>query len=268
MAEGISVICGDAVEEMRKIPSRSINLIVTDPPYNLSKNYGNNHDSMEFDEYLMFSRAWLTEAKRVLTDDGSIYTFMGMRFISYLYVILEKEMELFFNSWITWHYTQGIGKTRGYSPRHDDILFFTKNKENFTFNLDAIRIPQKYYRARNNMKGANPGNVWEIPHIHYCSPARRAHPTQKPEALFLRMIMASSNEGDMVLDPFMGSGTSLSVCRHTGRRGIGIDIKSEYVSMTMERLEEPFEDFDSSDARGNRIPRNAKYEHAEQITIF
>lgn len=159
MAEGISVICGDAVDEIKKLPDKSINLVVTDPPYNLGKNYGATNDRMNFDDYMTFSRSWLNEAKRVLTDDGSIYIFMGMRFISYLYIILEQELGMFFNSWITWHYTQGIGKTRGYSPRHDDILFFTKDRDNFTFNLDAVRVPQKYYRSRNNMKGANPGNV-------------------------------------------------------------------------------------------------------------
>lgn len=101
MAEGISVICGDAVDEMKKLPDKSINLVVTDPPYNLGKNYGATNDRMNFDDYMTFSRSWLNEAKRVLTDDGSIYIFMGMRFISYLYIILEQELGMFFNSWIT-----------------------------------------------------------------------------------------------------------------------------------------------------------------------
>ena len=234
----------------------------------LSKNYGNTQDSMTFDEYMKFSRSWLNEVKRLLADDGSVYVFMGMRFISYLYIILEQELGLFFNSWITWHYTQGIGKIRGYSPRHDDILFFTKDRADFTFNLDAIRIPQKYYRQRNNMKGANPGNVWEIPHVHYCAFARRKHPTQKPEALFLRMILASSNPGDTVLDPFAGSGTSLRVCQQTGRNAIGIDINPEYTDMMLERLAEPFDSFDSSDARNDRVPGNMRREYSGQISIF
>ena len=122
MDQRIRLICGDAIEEMRKLPDESVRLIATDPPYNLNKNYGNNQDSLQFEEYLTFTRQWLLEAKRVLTGDGSLYVFMGMRYISYVYTILEQELGMTFNSWITWFYTQGTGKTRGFSPRHDDIL--------------------------------------------------------------------------------------------------------------------------------------------------
>ena len=91
MDKELKVICGDAIEEMKKLPDNSVRLIVTDPPYNLNKNYGNNQDKLEIDEYLDFSRQWLREAARVLTDDGTIYVFMGMRYISYIYNILEQE---------------------------------------------------------------------------------------------------------------------------------------------------------------------------------
>lgn len=242
--------------ELKNIPDKSISLIVTDPPYNLNKDYGNNQDKLEFDEYLDFSRKWLTEAKRVLKDDGTIYVFMGMRYISYIYDILEKELGMHFNSWITWFYTQGIGKTKGFSPRHDDILMFTKNPKKFTFNLDSIRVPQKYYRSVNNMRGANPGNVWEFSHMHYCNKNRKKHPTQKPEGLYERMILASSNEGDTILDPFLGSGTLLRVCQQTNRNGIGIEINPEYVEMAKERLSEEFMGFDSIDERMQRVPND------------
>ncbi|MDW2911032.1 site-specific DNA-methyltransferase [Mesomycoplasma ovipneumoniae] len=256
MDKNLKIICGNAIEELKKIESKSINLIVTDPPYNLNKDYGNNKDNLEFEEYLEFSRQWLTEAKRVLKDDGTIYIFMGMRYISYIYCILEKELNMHFNSWITWFYTQGIGKTKGFSPRHDDILMFTKHKSKFTFNLDDIRIPQKFYRSINNMRGSNPGNVWQFSHMHYCNKNRKKHPTQKPEALYERMILASSNENDIVLDPFVGSGTMLRVCQQTNRRGIGIEINEEYVRMCKERLEEDFTGFDSGDERIKRVPND------------
>ncbi|EXU60791.1 DNA-methyltransferase [Mesomycoplasma ovipneumoniae] len=256
MDKTLKIICGNAIEELKKIESKSINLIVTDPPYNLNKDYGNNKDNLEFEEYLEFSRQWLTEAKRVLKDDGTIYIFMGMRYISYIYSILEKELNMHFNSWITWFYTQGIGKTKGFSPRHDDILMFTKHKSKFTFNLDDIRVPQKFYRSINNMRGSNPGNVWQFSHMHYCNKNRKKHPTQKPEALYERMILASSNENDIVLDPFVGSGTMLRVCQQTNRRGIGIEINEEYVQMCKERLEEDFTGFDSEDERIKRVPND------------
>ena len=251
----LEIHCADLLDKMKDIPSESIDLIVTDPPYNLNKNYGNNQDTREFIEYMEFSKKWLKEADRVLKPTGTIYVFMGMRYISYIYNILESDMRYHFNSWIVWYYTQGIGKTIGFSPRHDDILMFTKSKE-FTFNLDNIRIPQKYYRSVNNMRGANPGNVWEFSHMHYCNKHRFQHPTQKPEGLYERIILASSNPGDTVLDPFVGSGTALRVCQNTGRNCIGIDINPEYIRMCKDRLLRPFDGFDSIDARMERVPND------------
>ncbi len=256
MDQKLTVICGNALEELKKIPDGSVRLIVTDPPYNLNKDYGNNQDDLGFDDYINFSRKWLNEAKRILTEDGSLYVFMGMRYISYIYTILEQELNMHFNSWITWYYTQGIGKVKGFSPRHDDILFFTKDKNKYIFNLDEIRIPQKFYRSVNNMRGANPGNVWEFSHMHYCNKNRQAHPTQKPEGLYERMILASSNENDIVLDPFVGSGTLLRVCQQTNRYGIGIEINPDYVRMINQRLSLPFKGFDSIDDRMKRVPND------------
>lgn len=249
------IILANALEYLRTIPTESIDLIIADPPYNLGKDYGNNHDNQEFNEYLNFSRHWLKESVRILKPTGTIYVFMGFRFISYLYALLEQEIELRFNSWIVWHYTQGIGKTKGFSPRHDDILMFTKS-EQFTFNLDEVRIPQKYYRSRNNMRGANPGDVWEFSHVHYCHENRQSHPTQKPEALIERIVLASSGVDDWILDPFAGSGTTLRVCQHLQRNCLGIEINPEYVEMTQSRLLQTFNGFDSVDPRMERIPQN------------
>jgi len=251
------IVPGNAISEMKNIPSETVDLIIADPPYNLGKDYGNNHDTKEFAEYLEFSKNWLTQAHRVLKQSGTIYVFMGFRFISYLYDILEREFGLFFNSWIVWHYTQGIGKTKGFSPRHDDILMFTKSK-NFIFNLDEVRVPQKYYRERNNMRGANPGDVWEFSHVHYCHENRQNHPTQKPEGLIERMVLASSNEGSLVLDPFLGSGTTLRVCQQLNRMGVGIELNPDYIEMVYQRLKKEFSSFDSVDPRMERVPHDLR----------
>lgn len=253
--ENIELKCGDALNELKIIPSNSVDLIIADPPYNLGKDYGNNLDIRDFDEYLKFSRTWLTEAKRTLKEDGTIYVFMGVRFVSYLYNVLDRELKFFFNSWINWHYTQGLGKTRGFSPRHDDILMFTKSKK-FKFFLDNVRVPQKYYRSRNNMRGANPGDVWLFSHVHYCNGNRQKHPTQKPEGLIERMVLASSKENDLVLDPFSGSGTTLRVCQQLKRKCIGIELNPEYITNTKTRLEQVFDGFDSVDERMSRIPND------------
>lgn len=262
----MNIKCIDAIKGLKQLKDESVDLIVADPPYNLSKDYGETNDNLSFDNYIKFSTEWLTEAKRVLKPTGTIYVFMGMQFISYIYKILDKDLNLKFNSWITWFYTQGIGKTKGFSPRHDDILMFTKNK-NFTFNLDPIRVPQKYYRSVNNMRGANPGNVWELSHIHYCNGNRQKHPTQKPEGLIERMVLASSNENDIVLDPFLGSGTTARVCQQLKRNFIGFDNNPDYIQMSLDRLKQPFNGFDSIDARMNRIPNDLNDEEYRENYI-
>lgn len=246
---------GDAIKLLKKQKDLSIDLIIADPPYNLGKDYGETNDDLSFEDYIHFSNEWLSEARRVLKDDGTIYIFMGVRFISYIYSLLERDLGLLFNSWICWHYTQGIGKRKGFSPRHDDILMFTKSK-NFKFNINDVRVPQKFYRSVNNMRGANPGDVWEFSHVHYCNKNRKPHPTQKPEGLIERMVLASSCEGDTVLDPFAGSGTTLRVCQQLNRSCIGFELNKEYVDIINLRLSENFTGFDSIDPRMKRIPND------------
>jgi site-specific DNA-methyltransferase (adenine-specific) len=262
----VQVYTGDALQVLRTFESDSVDLVVADPPYNIGKNYGNNHDIRHFREYLQFSESWLQEAHRVLSAHGTIYVFMGFRFISYLYDILDQRLGMHFNSWITWHYTQGMGRVRGFSPRHDDILMFTKT-DHYKFNIESVRVPQKYYRDRNNMAGANPGDVWAFSHVHYSNPEREDHPTQKPEALIARMVLASSDEDDLVLDPFFGSGTTLRVCQALNRRCIGIELNPDYVVLARRRLQRPFEGFDSIDPRVNRVPRDLPKEYQVEAPV-
>jgi DNA modification methylase len=260
-------ICGDAIHEMSQLPDACVDLLIADPPYNLGKDYGNNLDQKAWHEYELFTRNWLAQAVRLLKPTGSIYVFMGVRFISQLFLLLETEFELNFNGWITWHYTQGMGRKTGFSPRHEDILYFTRSTQ-FTFNLDEVRIPQKYYRERNNMTGANPGDVWTFSHVHYCSAERLPHPTQKPEALLERVINASSNPGDVVLDPFVGSGTTCRVAQILGRSWLGIDINPEYITMSQNRLDAPFAGFDSLDPRVKRTPKDLPGVKPAPITLM
>ena len=257
MNDQITIFAGDALVEIKKIPSGSVDLIIADPPYNLGKQYGNNFDKKEFNAFMAHSREWLSEASRTLKPTGTIYVFMGFRLISYLFDILDRHLALHFNSWICWHYTQGMGRMKGFSPRHDDILMFTKS-ENYKFNLDDVRVPQKYYRGRNNMRGANPGDVWEFSHVHYCNENRQDHPTQKPEGLIERLVLASSDQGDLILDPFAGSGTTLRVCQQLNRRCVGIELNPGYVTMVLGRLQKPFRGFDSVDPRMKRVPHDLR----------
>lgn len=152
-----------------------------------------------------------------------------------------------------------MGKTRGFSPRHEDILMFTKSQD-FFFNLDATRVPQKFYRERNNMRGANPGDVWQFSHVHYCNENRQNHPTQKPEGLIERMVLASSSENGIILDPFLGSGTTLRVCQQLNRSGIGIELNPDYIESCKDRLAKSFAGFDSVDPRMARVPNDLRKE--------
>lgn len=261
------LLCGDATMEMAKLPSASVDLLVADPPYNLGKDYGNNRDLKEWDDYVSFTKGWLAEGVRLLKPSGSLYVFMGVRFISRLFLLLEDEFKLQFNGWITWHYTQGMGRKNGFSPRHEDLLFFTRSSR-FVFDLDAVRVPQKYFRERNNMAGANPGDVWQFSHVHYCSAERQDHPTQKPEGLIERIIRASSKPDDVVLDPFVGSGTTCRVASVLERQWIGIDINPDYIAMTKKRLESAFNGFDSVDPRLHRTPRDLPKKKDASPSLF
>jgi site-specific DNA-methyltransferase (adenine-specific) len=257
--------CSDATAAMQELPNKSIDLVIADPPYNLGKDYGNNKDLKAWREYEDLTRQWLSETDRLMKPTASIYIFMGVRFISTLFRIMEEDFKLSFNGWITWHYTQGMGRKKGFSPRHEDILYFTKS-DTYTFNLDTIRIPQKYFRNRNNMSGANPGDVWQFSHVHYCSAEREKHPTQKPEALMERIILASSNEGDIIIDPFVGSGTTCRVADIHNRKWIGIDLNPNYIEMAERRIKQKSKDIDSVDPRIERTPRDLPKEESTKPT--
>jgi len=254
----------DAIKGMKSLPDGSIDLIVTDPPYNLKKDYGNSIDHKEWDEYEKFTKDWLDECCRLLKESGSIYIFMGVKYISSLFKLME-DRGLLFNGWIVWHYTQGMGRKKGFSPRHEDILYFTKSK-NFTFNLDSVRIPQKYYRKRNNMEGANPGDVWQFSHVHYSHPDRQKHPTQKPTAIIERIIKASSNKNDIILDPFIGSGTTCVVAKALNREWIGFDLNPEYIKMSSDRIKLEYKP-DTVDPREDRLSKDIK-QKKNQSTLF
>ena len=249
---------GDFLENIKNIPNESVDLVVADPPYNVGKDYGNNSDKMSRLEYKDFTKKWITECHRVLKTNGTFYTFGGKKNIADMYVFME-ELGMENISWIIWHYTQGQGKRIGSSSRHDDILMFAKG-DKYLFNLDNIRIPQKHYRSINNMRGANPGDVWNLSHIHYSEASRTKHPTQKPHALYERMILASSNKGDTILDPFAGSGSALQVAKHTQRNFIGFEMEEDYIAIINKNLQGDIKYFNSYFTELLRVPQGLKKE--------
>lgn len=227
------IINMDCVEGMGRMKNNSVDLVIADPPYGLGKEYGNDSDLVNEKEFIKFTREWTDQAWRILKPTGSIYAFMGVRYIANLYKILEEDF--IFNSWIVWFFTQGVGKTRGFSPRHEDILFFTKT-EQFKFNLDRIRVKQVAIRHNTNLAGANPGDVWSIPHVHINKSEYTEHPTQKPCEVIKRIVQASSLPGDYVVDPFSGSGTVAKVCKDEMRNCTAFEMNPEYIKIGNDRL--------------------------------
>ncbi|MFN3264362.1 MAG: DNA-methyltransferase, partial [Aquificaceae bacterium] len=218
------VYLGDCIEIMREFPNECIDLIFADPPFNIGIRYDKWKDSLEYEEYLQWSEDWLREAYRVLKKTGSIYVAIGDEFAAEL-VIIMKRLGLYMRNWIIWYYTFGQHQKKKFTRSHTHILYFTKDKERFTFNSDEIRVPsarQLVYRDRRaNPKGRIPDDVWTFPRV--CGTFKERvgrHPCQMPEALLERVILASSNPGDIVLDPFGGTGTTAVVAKRLGRNFI------------------------------------------------
>jgi len=242
------VILGDAIEVMKKIPDNSIDLIFADPPYNIGIKYDNYKDNLSEKDYLEWTDKWLTEAIRVLKPTGSLYVAINDENVAEIAVML-KNKGLFMRNWIIWYYTFGEHQKNKFSRSHTHILYFIKDKNHFTFNADAIRVMsvrQKIGDKRANPKGRIPDDVWcddlvdvwKISRVAGTFKERvKGFPCQMPVKVLERIILASSNEGDIVLDPFAGSGTTLVVAKKYKRRYIGIELSKKYVEMIKKRLD-------------------------------
>jgi site-specific DNA-methyltransferase (adenine-specific) len=240
------IYCEDALTGMQNIPDASIDLILADPPYGLGKDYGNDSDKLEADAYLEWMTAWIDLALPKLKRNGSLYIFLTWRYSPEIFVMLKKRMQMV--NEIIWdrRVPSMGGSVRRYSSVHDTIGFFV-NAKDYYFDLDAIRIPYdeatKKARTRKIFEGAkwlelgfNPKDVWSISRLHREHAEREDHPTQKPLEIIERMIKASCPPGGVVLDPFMGSGTTAVAARRCGRDFAGFELNPDYCAMIEQRL--------------------------------
>jgi site-specific DNA-methyltransferase (adenine-specific) len=243
------VFCEDALAGMARIPDGSIDLILTDPPYNLGKDYGNDSDQQSAFDYLAWTERWIDAALPKLKDNGSLYIFLTWRFAPEIFVMLKKRMTMM--NEIIWdrRVPSMGGSTRSFSSVHDTIGFFVKRKD-YYFDLDAVRIPYdaetKKARSRSIFVGAkwlevgyNPKDLWSVSRLHREHAERVDHPTQKPLEIIERMLKASCPPGGVVLDPFMGSGTTALAARRTGRKFTGFELNPAYCEVIQQRLAEP-----------------------------
>jgi len=237
------IICGDCIEVLGKIREPFADLVFADPPFNIGYQYDRHDDNMERQDYIDWTRKWMAVCKTVLKPHGSFYIAIGDDYAANVKVIAD-ELGLFMRNWIIWHYTFGQQTKNKFARSHTHIFYFVKDEKRFTFNDHAVRVPSDrqliYNDRRANPKGKMPNDVWdEFSRVCGTFKERQGwHPCQMPESLLTRIIVASSNPGDCVLDPFSGSGTTAAAAYQLGRDYVGIDVSEEYVSNANERLEE------------------------------
>ncbi len=241
---------GDCLDLLTTLPDGFARLVVTSPPYNLGKPY---ESRLDLDEYLSQQRAVIAECARVVGERGSICWQVGnyvddgeiIPLDIVLYPIFAS-LGLHLRNRVVWHYGHGLHASKRFSGRYEVILWFTKSDE-YIFNLDAVRVPQKYPQKKyfkgphkgqlsGNPLGKNPGDVWEIPNVKANHVEKTIHPCQFPVELIERLVLALTNEGDWVLDPFMGVGTTAIAALMHRRKAVGAEIMPEYMAIARERL--------------------------------
>lgn len=249
--DGCILFCGDSLTMQEKMTDNFFNAIITSPPYNIGKEY---EIVKSLDEYVDWSIRWITAANDLLLPNGALLLNLGYipvegkgRAIPISYLLWDK-IPLYLNQEIVWNYSAGVACKNYLSPRNEKILWYVKDSKNYTFNLDAIRDKNvKYPNSKKNGKlrvntlGKNPSDVWEIAKVttgrDRASGERTSHPCQFPTDLIDRLVLGFTNAGEIVFDPFVGSGTTFVSCLNHQRCCVGFEIDPGYCKIAKERVE-------------------------------
>jgi len=257
--EADRLIAGDCVEGLRALPPGTVDLAFADPPFNIGYGYDVYHDRLESDRYLAWSREWIGEVARVLSPTGTFWLAIGDEYAAELKVIAHRDVGLTLRSWVIWYYTFGVNCAKKFSRSHAHLFYFVKDPKAFTFHDDAIRVPSArqlvYADARANPRGRLPddtwilrpqdvpggfppdGDTWSISRVCGTFKERAGwHGCQMPEQLLGRILRACSSPGDLILDPFAGSGTTLVTAKKLGRRYLGFELSPDYALQAQKRL--------------------------------
>lgn len=249
----------DCIAGMQSMPEGSVDLAFADPPFNIGYDYDAYEDRLEADEYLNWTRQWGAAVGRVLKPNGTFWLAIGDDFAAELKMIFQRELKLTCRSWVIWYYTFGVNCKTKFSRSHTHLFHFVKNPKEFTFNGDAIRVPSArqlvYADTRADSKGRLPDDTWilrpqDIPggfqpsedtwyFPRVCGTFKERagwHGCQMPEQLLGRIIRTCSNPGELVLDPFGGSGTTLVTAKKLGRNFIGFELSENYAAQIQSRL--------------------------------
>ncbi len=244
-------INNDIFDVIDFLPENSVDLLVTDPPYNLTKKFNlKTFKASDIDEYQIWLEKWLRRLPRILKPNASIYVCGDWRSSPCLFYSLGKFFEV--RNRITWEREKGRGAKTNWKNAHEDIWFCTMS-DDYTFNLDAVKVKKKViapYKDKNGkpkdweetdegrFRLSHPSNLWTDLTVPFWSmPENTEHPTQKPEKLIAKLILASSNKGDVVFDPFLGSGTTSVVAKKLGRKFFGVELDETFSLTTEKRLE-------------------------------
>jgi len=247
----VTLFEGDTLEFLRTLPPDCAHLVVTSPPYNIGKSYERR---TRLEDYLSEQEAVISECVRILHPKGSICWQVGNHVTKDGEIIpldvpfypLFKEHGLRLRNRIIWHFEHGLHCRRRLSGRYEVILWFTKG-DDYQFDLDPIRVPQKYPAKKYfkgpragqyscNPLGKNPGDLWAIPNVKHNHPEKTVHPCQFPVELVERLVLSMTHEDQLVVDPFIGVGTTAVAAIRRGRRAAGADISPEYIAIARERI--------------------------------
>ncbi|MCU0963237.1 MAG: site-specific DNA-methyltransferase [Pirellulaceae bacterium] len=253
------VLSQDCVAGMRRIGDEKIDLVFADPPFNIGYEYDVYHDQRDADEFLGWCREWMSEVVRILKPDGTFWLAIGDEFAADLKVLMQRELKLACRSWVVWYYTFGVHCKNKFCRSHAHLFHMVKNPTRFTFNTEAIRVPSArqlvYGDARAHPRGRLPDDTWILrpqdlpdgfrpvedtwyfPRVAGTFKERAGfHGCQMPEQLLGRIIRACSQPGEIVLDPFAGSGTTLAVAKKLARHYLGFELSKQYTRLIRQRL--------------------------------
>jgi site-specific DNA-methyltransferase (adenine-specific) len=252
------VLTGDCVEQLAQVPEGTFDLAFADPPFNIGYEYDQYDDRRAKEDYLAWTEKWLTAVRRVLKPTGSFWVAIGDEYAAEMKVRLDA-LGLELRNWIVWHYTFGVNCTKKFNRSHAHIFYYVADPKHFTFNAAEVRVPSArqttYADRRANPQGKLPddtwvlrpqedertfrgdADTWYVARVCGTFKERTGHPCQMPEALLERIVRVASNPGDAVLDPFAGSGTTLTVAKRLGRHYLGVEWSPDYAERVRQRLE-------------------------------
>jgi site-specific DNA-methyltransferase (adenine-specific) len=255
------VITGDCIQVLAGLPAGCADLVFADPPFNIGYQYDVYDDRRAKADYLGWTEKWLAAAVRVLAPHGSLFLAIGDEFVAEHKVRLDA-LGLTMRNWIVWHYTFGVNCQKKFNRSHAHILYYVRDPNRWTFNPDEVRVPSArqttYADRRANPVGKLPddtwvlrpqetdahfqpeSDTWHVPRVcgTFRERNRAGHGCQMPEAVLDRIIRATTNPGDLVLDPFAGSGTTLAVAKKLGRAYLGVELSEQYADGVRKRLQQ------------------------------